>query len=92
MRYLALGLLVLSGCIRLDGNLLSPGDEIGQYLLDDYQGEVDFRTPESLKVAQFTFVDLNSGVHPGHPPIAADSSAGLCSSTHSSSTFVPAGR
>ncbi|HET6513317.1 MAG TPA: alpha/beta hydrolase [Candidatus Kapabacteria bacterium] len=61
MRYLALCFLILSGCMRLDGNLLSPGDEISQYLLDDYQGEVDFRTPEEMKVSNFTFVDLTSG-------------------------------
>src|SRR5687768_8916782 len=61
MRYsLALVVLLLSGCFRLDDNLLSPGDAITEYKLDDFTGEVDFRLDPSMRISQFSFVDLNS--------------------------------
>jgi pimeloyl-ACP methyl ester carboxylesterase len=33
----------LSGCFNLDANLFNPDSTIREYLLDDYQGEVQFR-------------------------------------------------
>jgi fermentation-respiration switch protein FrsA (DUF1100 family) len=64
MRYLIVLLAIcLSGCLRLDDNLLSPGDKISEYKLDDYTGEVDFRLPDSMHIAQFTGIELISGGH-----------------------------
>ncbi len=61
MRYLlVLAALLLAGCMRLDDNLLSPGDPITEYKLDDYTGEVDFRIDPALRINNFTFVDLES--------------------------------
>jgi fermentation-respiration switch protein FrsA (DUF1100 family) len=61
MRYLlVLVALSIAGCMRLDDNLLSPGDAITEYKLDDYTGEVDFRLPLSMQIHKFTFVDLSS--------------------------------
>jgi pimeloyl-ACP methyl ester carboxylesterase len=33
----------LSGCLNVDANLFNPDNSIREYLLDDYQGEVQFR-------------------------------------------------
>jgi fermentation-respiration switch protein FrsA (DUF1100 family) len=46
--------------MRLDDNLLSPGDGITEYQLDNYTGTVDFRLDTSMHVKQFTIVDLIS--------------------------------
>jgi fermentation-respiration switch protein FrsA (DUF1100 family) len=68
MRYLiALLALSLSGCLRLDDNLLSPGERITEYKFDDYTGEVDFRLDPSLKITQFKLMDLKSGGLNGEP-------------------------
>jgi fermentation-respiration switch protein FrsA (DUF1100 family) len=61
MRYaIVLTLLLVAGCMRLDDNLLSPGDEISEYKLDGYSGTVDFRLDTAMRIHQFTFVDLMS--------------------------------
>ncbi len=61
MRYiLSIALLLISGCFRLDDNLLSPGDRITEYKLNDFTGEVDFHLDPSMQIDRFTFVDLES--------------------------------
>ena len=61
MKYtLILAALLLAGCFRLDDNLLSPGDAITEYKLNDFTGEVDFHLDASMRIDTFTFVDLES--------------------------------
>jgi fermentation-respiration switch protein FrsA (DUF1100 family) len=68
MRYvLVLVALSIAGCMRLDDNLLSPGDAITEYKLDDYTGEVDFRLDPSMKITRFAILDLKSGGLNGEP-------------------------
>lgn len=43
-------LLFLSSCMKLDQNLFNEDNEITAYLLDDYQGEQDFRLDQSFDI------------------------------------------
>lgn len=61
MRYaIVMMLAFIAGCMRLDDNLLSPGDEITEYKLNEYTGEVDFRLESSMRISEYTFIDLLS--------------------------------
>ena len=46
-----LALAVCSSCMRLDGFLYNPNENpISEYLLDEYQGPVEFSLPDSMKI------------------------------------------